>query len=708
MRCRILHESAGRMRVHVLQRRMTLRQADLLEYYLRNTDGITDVKVNDRTGDAIILYERDHTGKQRLSVIEALSAFDYKDPENAVLVPEQTGRALEREYNERLVMTVLRHYGQKLLLPAPVRHVLTAVRALPYVVRGIRTLLAGRIEVAALDAAAIGVSVLRKDYDTAGSVMFLLKIGEILEEKTRKKSQDDLARSMSLQVDKVWILAGEESSAEEVLVPVNSVQPGDIMVIRTGNLIPLDGLVLSGEATVNQASMTGESEAVRKAEGGIVFAGTVVEEGECRVRVTKGAGSGQYDRIIRMIEESEKLKSETEAKAFRLADSLVPYSFLGTAVTYLLTRNVTRALSFLMVDFSCALKLSMPLAVLSAIREAGNHRISVKGGKFLEAVSEAQTIVFDKTGTLTHACPTLKGIVTFEDHDEKEILRLAACLEEHYPHSVANAVVQAAKERELHHEEKHSRVEYVMAHGVASSIDGQRVCIGSFHFILEDENSIIPEGEENKFYSVPEEYTHLFMAISGRIAAVLLIEDPVKEEAPAVIQRLHELGFDKVVMMTGDSYKTAAAVARRLDLDEFYAEVLPADKAAFIRKEHENGRKVIMIGDGVNDTPALSEADAGIAINEGAAIAREVADITISTDDLHQLTVLKELSDALMDRIHTNYRRIIGFNMGLILLGAMGVLAPASSALLHNVSTLLIGMESMTPLQDKEKEKNGK
>ena len=693
MKCKILHESQGRMRIHTVQPRMTVEQADILEYYLKARAGVLDVKVNDRTGDAIITYEGTREG-----IVEALSRFSYQ--ENAGLVPEHTGRALNREYEDKLVLTVVNRVVNVLFFPQPLKRVLTGIKAIPYLLKGIGTLLRGKIEVALLDAVAISASILTGDYDTASSVMFLLGIGEILEEWTHKKSVDDLARTMSLDVDKVWTVV----QGEEVLLPINEVQIGAEIIIRTGNMIPLDGKLCSGEAMVNQASMTGEAVPVRKVAGSYAYAGTVVEEGECHIIVEKAAGSGRYDRIVKMIEESEKLKSSTEDRASHLADKLVPYSLGGAVLAYLLTRNVTKALAFLMVDFSCALKLSMPVAVLSAMREAGKYHISVKGGKFMEAISEANTIVFDKTGTLTYAKPKVEQIITFMGEDENEMLRMAACLEEHYPHSMANAVVTEAELRDLHHAERHSKVEYVVAHGISSIYEGKRVLIGSYHFVFEDEHCEIPKGEEEKFNSIPEEYSSLYLAVNGKLAAAILISDPLRAEAKDVIGRLKSLGIDKVVMMTGDNKHTAKAVAKKVGVDEFYAEVLPEDKATFIQEEHKKGRKVIMVGDGINDSPALSEADTGIAISAGAAIAREVADVTVSEGNLYELVILKEISNRLMHRINDNYRFIIGFNSALIAMGFFGVITPSGSALFHNVSTIATGLKSMTALLPEEKE----
>ena len=686
-----MHESPGRIRVHAMQKRMTMAQADILEYYLKAQEGVIEAKVYDRTGDAVIFYE----GK-REGMILALSRFSYKGNEG--LVPSQTGRALNREYEDKLVLTVVDRVISTLFYPIPLKRVITGVKAIPYLFKGLQTLFQRKIEVSLLDAVAISASILTGDYDTASSVMFLLSVGEILEEWTHKKSVDDLARTMSLNVDKVWTLV----QGEEVLLPLNEVEVGQEIIVRTGNMIPLDGKVSFGEAMVNQASMTGESIPVRKKIGSSAYAGTVVEEGECRIRVEKLAGSGRYDRIVKMIEESEKLKSATEDKASHLADKLVPYSLGGAALTYLLTRNVTKALAFLMVDFSCALKLSMPVAVLSAMREAGKHKISVKGGKFMEAISEANTIVFDKTGTLTYAKPKVEDIITFNNADENEMLRMAACLEEHYPHSMANAVVSEAEARDLHHAERHSKVEYVVAHGISSIYEGKHVLIGSYHFIFEDEHCSVPKGEEEKLANIPAEHSALYLAVDGELSTVILISDPLRKEAVGVIQDLKALGIDKVVMMTGDNKKTANAVARMVGVDEFHAEVLPEDKANFIKEEHRLGRKVIMVGDGINDSPALSEADAGIAISAGAAIAKEVADITIQEGDLYELVILKKLSNRLMKRIHSNYNFIIGFNAMLIAFGLAGIMTPSNSALFHNISTIATGLKSMTPLIPEE------
>lgn len=690
MNCKMMHESRGRIRVRMTQKRMTLKQADILEYYLRTIEGVTEVKVYDRTCDAVVFFR----AEARSRVVDALRAFSYEAC--ADLVPDHTGRELNRQFEDKLVMTVLARTASKLFLPAPVRIGVTVVKSVGYLRKGLAALLQRKIEVSVLDATAISVSMLKGDWDTAASIMFLLNVGETLEEWTHKKSVDDLARTMSLNIDQVWLKTAEQ----EISVPVEKVQVGDHVVVRTGSMIPLDGKLVSGEVMVNQASMTGESLPVLKEPGSYVYAGTVVEEGECVVCVEKSSGGGRYDRIVHMIEESEKLKSSAEDKASHLADRLVPYTLAGTILTYLLTRNATRAISILMVDFSCALKLAMPIAVLSAMREGRGHHIAVKGGRFLESVAEADTIVFDKTGTLTHACPTVAQIIPFGGRDAQEMLRLAACLEEHYPHSIANAVVAEAKNRGLLHDERHSKVEYVVAHGISSIVEGEKVIIGSHHFVFQDEHCVIPEGEQERFDALPEEYSHLYLAISGILAAVICVEDPLREEAATVVKMLHHMGIGRVVMMTGDSEKAARMVAQTIGVDEYHAEVLPEDKAAFIRREHELGRKVIMIGDGVNDSPALSEAAAGIAIGSGAAIAREVADITLASEDLYALMTLRRLAVELMRRIHRNYNSIISFNAALIVLGVLGVLPPATSALLHNASTLAISMHSMTNLLD--------
>ena len=693
MRCKILHESKGRIRVHMHQCNMTVHEADKLLYYLEELDFVKKAEVNERTANAIIYYKG-----EREQVIEALSVFNYETTE--VIVPEHTGRELRVQFEDKMFFLITRRLISKFILPPPIQMIKNVIQAVPFVIEGVKSILKGKVEVSVLDATSITVSIIRKDFETSGSVIFLLKVGELIENYTHRKSVDDLARKMSLNVDKVWIKTADE---QEILVNTFDVKEGDVVVIRTGTMIPLDGIIESGEASINQASMTGESEAVRKDKGDLVYAGTVVEEGEIFVRVQKAQGAGRYDRIVAMIEESEKLKSATEDKASHLADRLVPYTLGSTLLTYLITRNATKAASILMVDFCCALKLSMPIAVLSAMRESGEYKISVKGGKFMEAVAEAETIVFDKTGTLTHAVPRVKRVIPFDGNDEAEMLRLAACLEEHYPHSIANAVVKTAEERGLFHEEKHTKAIYVVAHGIASTINGEKVCIGSHHYIFDDERCIVPPGETDKFDELPNEYSHLYMAIDNRLAAVILIEDPLREEAASVVEKLKKVGFSKVVMMTGDNERTARDVALKTGVTDYFSEVLPEDKAAFIRKEHEAGRKVIMIGDGINDSPALSEADAGIAVSSGASIAREIADITISSDNLEALLTLREISTRLMDRIRFNYRTIIGFNSGLILLGILGVLAPTGTALLHNASTVAISLKSMTDLMDSEK-----
>ena len=689
MKCTILHESPGRLRVHLQCPAMTLHQADVLEYYLRAVDGVSDVKVYDRTRDAVILYTSGRGG-----VIAALASFSFPKAEALALVPEHTPRALNREFEDKLAVTVMRRCISRLFLPVPVTTALAVIRSVRYIKEGLKALWHGRLSVAVLDATAVTVSLLRGDFSTAGSVMFMLRLGEILEDWTHKKSVADLAGAMSLNVDKVWLRVNDT----EVLVPVSDVQEGDCVVVRTGSMIPLDGKVVSGEAMVNQSSMTGESMPVPKRPGSPVYAGTVAEEGECVICVEKRSGGGRYDRIVRMIEESEKLKSTAEDKAARLADRLVPYTLGGTALTYLLTRSITKTLAVLMVDFSCALKLAIPIAVLSAMRESSGYHISVKGGRFLESVAKADTIVFDKTGTLTYAAPTVAQVVPFGGHSEPEMLRLAACLEEHYPHSMANAVVEEARKRGLSHEEYHSQVQYVVAHGISSMVEGKKVLIGSAHFVFEDEGCRIPAGEEAAFAALPDAYSHLYLCIAGELAAVICIHDPLRREAQAAVAALHRCGFTNVVMMTGDNRRTAEAVARQVGVDAVYAEVLPEDKAAFIRQEKAKGHTVIMVGDGVNDSPALSEADAGIAISTGAAIAREIADITIASEDLFELVTLRQLSEALMRRIHRNYRFIVGFNFSLIVLGVAGILPPTTSALLHNMSTLGISLKSMTDL----------
>ena len=695
MKFSIKHEINGRVRIHVFQRGvMSMRQADLLQYYLETLPGVLNAKVYERTADAVIVYKGD-----RVEILEGVRTFSYDNEELEEIVPVNSGRELNREYQEKLFKHVAVRMVTKTCFPFWLRAVYTTAKAIRYVFKGIRCLLKGKLEVEVLDATAITVSIIRSDFNTAGSVMFLLGIGELLEEWTHKKSVGDLARSMSLNIEKVW----QKIDDTEVLVPVSDIREGDLVVVHTGNVIPLDGIVEAGEAMVNQASMTGESVPVKKEIGSYAYAGTAIEEGSITIRIKKAAGSTRFERIVTMIEESEKLKSSVEGKASGLADALVPWSLGGTALTWLITRNTTKALSILMVDFSCALKLAMPLSVLAAMREASSYQMTVKGGKFLEAIADADTIVFDKTGTLTKAQPTVADVVTFEGRDQNEMLRIAACLEEHFPHSMANAVVQESISRGLVHEEMHSKVDYIVAHGIASYIGDERVIIGSNHFVFEDEKCVIPESEMDKFDSLPPEYSHLYLAIGGRLAAVICIEDPLRPESTQVIKELRKLGISKIVMMTGDSDRTAKAIAAKVGVDEYYSEVLPEDKANFVEKEKTEGRKVIMIGDGINDSPALSAANVGIAISEGAQIAREIADITISEDALYQLVTLKEISNRLMKRVHWNYRFVIGFNLGLILLGVSGVLAPATSALMHNTSTLLISLKSMTNLLDHDK-----
>ena len=689
MKCTILHEGKGRMRVHVEKVRMTLHRADVLEAYLNHNDAIVHAAVYERTGDVVITY----TGK-RTAAIAILAGYKFDVAEYDALVTSADSRRLNREYQDKMFDLVAGRCLRKLFLPAPLDAAYTAFRSIRFLWKGVRCVLSRRLEVEVLDALSIGVSLLRGDFGTAGSVMFLLNLGSLLEEWTRKKSLDDLARSMALNVDKVWV----RSQGTEVLVPLTKVRSGDEVVVRSGNMIPLDGTVLEGEAMVNQAALTGEAMPVRKAEGSTLYAGTVVEEGECVFIAKAEGGSNRYDKIVAMIEESEKLKSSTENRALVLADKLVPWCLGATVVTYLLTRNATRAISCLMVDFSCALKLSMPLAVLSAMRECGSYHITVKGGKYLEALAKADTIVFDKTGTLTRATPQVVDVVPFSQSEKDDVLRLAACLEEHFPHSMANAVVRAAKERNLAHEEVHSEVEYIVAHGIASRVSGERVVIGSHHFVFEDEHCIIPADEQEKFDSLAPEYSHLYMAVSGQLVGVICIADPLRPEAASVLHQLHKLGIRNTVMMTGDSYRTAEAIAKQVGVDQFYAEVLPEDKANFVQKEKAAGHTVVMIGDGINDSPALSAADIGIAINSGAAIAREIADVTIKADSLEELVFLKTVANALQHRVSANYRFVLSFNSTLILLGALGILQPAASAMLHNLSTLGISLKSMTNL----------
>ena len=686
MRFKIEHEIRGRVRLHICQKRMTCRQADQLEYFLTNLEGVTAAKVVERNQDAVISFSGN--GEE---ILKAVQGFSYEKAEAPESYLQNSGREMNGEYWEKMVNHVVLHYGKKIFLPLPIRTFLTTLKSVKYIWKGVCTLAKCRIEVPVLDATAIGVSILRGDFSTASSVMFLLGFGEILEDWTHKKSVDDLARSMSLNVSKVWLVTDDT----EVQVGTDTIKPGDRVRIHMGTVIPFDGVVTDGEATVNEASLTGESMPVAKHTESYVYAGTVLEEGELTIRVKETSGSTKFEKIVTMIEETEKLKSAVESKAEHLADSLVPYTLAGTALTYALTRNVTKALSILMVDFSCALKLAMPISVLAAIREANAHHITVKGGKFMEAVAEADTIVFDKTGTLTKAQPTVADIVSFNGDSKENLLRLAACMEEHFPHSMAKAVMDAAKERGLTHEEMHSKVEYIVAHGISTTVNGRKAIIGSHHFVFEDEKCAIPTGKEEIFKNLPEEYSHLYLGIEGELAAVICIEDPLRPEGPEVIKALRKAGFTQIVMMTGDSDRTAKAIAAKVGVDKYYSEVLPEDKAKFVEEAKAQGRKVLMVGDGINDSPALSAADVGIAISDGAELAREIADITIGADDLSVMVTLKEISNGLMDKIHKNYRRIVGINGSLIALGVTGVIQPTMSALLHNTSTLLIGMDSM-------------
>ena len=689
MNATILHESRGRIRFRLRQKQMTLAQADLLEAWIQGKSWCRQVTVHERTCCVILYYDG-----TRQAVLNEIRHFSWQEAERTTALPAHSSRALNREFEEKLVTKVVCKAACTLFLPSPLRIARILWHMIPFVRRGLRCLLRRRIKVELLDALSISISACRRDFGTAGMVMFLLEVGELLEEWTRKKSVADLARCMSLNVDRVWL----RTAQGEVLVPVSQIQPGDAVVVRAGGIIPVDGLVLEGEVTVNQASLTGESIPVPKRPGGAVYAGTVVEEGECVLEVKQASGQSRYDQIVHMIEQSEQMKSEAESKAANLADKLVPYTFAGSLISFALTRNVARALSVLMVDFSCALKLAMPLAVLSAMREAGRAHITVKGGKFLEAVAAADTIVFDKTGTLTHACPRVAQVVSFGGKEEAEMLRLAACLEEHFPHSMANAVVEEAKRRGLRHEEYHSKVEYLVAHGIASTVDEEQVLIGSAHFVFEDEGCVIPEGEQERFDALPPEYSHLYLAVGGQLAAVICISDPLREEAKEVLSTLRALGVTNTVMLTGDSYRTAAAIAAQVGVDDFRAGVLPADKAEYVARLRREGHTVLMVGDGINDSPALSEADAGIAISDGAAIAREIADITIAADSLWELVELRRIAMALMARIHSNYRFVIGFNGALIALGVAGVLPPSTSATLHNLSTLGVSLRSMSAL----------
>lgn len=689
MNFQIKHEIKGRLRVHMMQKRMTCAEADILLYYLQGLPMVHHAKVYEKTGDAVIAYNG-----AREALIHSLKTFCYEKAEVPEGVVLHSGRKLNAQYQEKLVQKVVFHFGRKLFIPIPIRNVIVAVKSAKYISEGVRCLSRRKLEVPVLDAIAIGISVCRGEMETASSIMFLLGIGEILEEWTHKKSVDDLARSMSLNVSKVWLL----QDGQEILVPAGTVEIGDSVVVRMGNVIPFDGIIRTGEAMVNQASMTGEGLPVRKEKDSYVYAGTVVEEGEIVLQVKETSGSTRFEKIVTMIEDSEKLKSAVESQAEHLADRLVPYTLAGTVLVYAVTRNVTKALAVLMVDFSCALKLAMPITVLSAIREASQHNITVKGGKYLEAIAEAKTIVFDKTGTLTKAKPTVKEVYTFSDKSEDEMLRIAACMEEHFPHSMAKAVVTAAQEKGLEHEETHTKVEYIVAHGIATTFEGQKAVIGSYHFVFEDEGCIIDAANQGKFDALPKQYSHLYLALGGKLAAVICIEDPLRAEAAEVIQNLKAVGFEKVVMMTGDNAHTAAAIAEQVGIDEYYSEVLPEDKAEFIRRETEKGDKVIMIGDGINDSPALSAANVGIAISDGAEIAREIADITIAADDLYEIVKLKLLSDLLMKRIQRNYKQIVSINASLIALGVAGVLMPTTSALFHNISTLAISMKGMSNL----------
>lgn len=691
----IKHDIRGRLRIHMVQSRMSYEEADTLLYYIENLSGVTSAKVFERTCDASISYKG-----ERETLLQALRIFQYQTTDVPADLLAHSGRELNSTYQEKLMQKVVLRAGSKLFLPYPIQAAYAAFKSVHYIWKGLKCLAHKKLEVEVLDATAIGVSLFRADFTTASSIMFLLGIGELLEEWTHKKSVDDLARSMSLNVSKVWL----KKDDQEILVSAREIKPGDEVIVRMGNVIPFDGIVCDGEATVNQASLTGESEPVRKDHGTYVYAGTVLEEGELTIQVKAVSGSTRFEKIVTMIEDSEKLKSGVESKAESLADRLVPYTLGGTALTWLLTRNTTKALAVLMVDFSCALKLAMPISVLSAIREAQTHHITVKGGKFLEAVASADTIVFDKTGTLTKAKPTVKDVVVFNGSSKEEMLRIAACLEEHFPHSMAKAVVTAAKQHSLDHEEMHSKVNYIVAHGISSSINDHKVIIGSYHFVFEDEGCHIPEDQMDKFENLPTEYSHLYMAIDNKLAAVICIEDPLRPEAAAAIRALKAAGIKHVVMMTGDSERTAAAIAKRVGVDEYYSEVLPEDKANYIERQKAKGSKVIMVGDGINDSPALSAADAGVAVSDGAEIAREIADITVASDDLYQLVILKSLSNRLMKRIQRNYRTIVGFNTGLIGLGVAGILQPTTSALFHNTSTLLISLNNMKPLLHEEVE----
>ena len=696
MKATIVHESRGRMRLRLRQKNMSLRQADLLETWLKAQSWTKEAVVHERTCCVIVAY-----AGERETVLSAIGGFTWTKAEESVTLPSHSIRELNREFQEKLVGKVLMKGAAALFLPAPLRVARVIWHMAPFLHKGFRCLSRGKIKVELLDALSIGISACRRDFGTAGTVMFLLEIGELLEDWTRKKSVADLAESLSLHVDRVWL----KTEADEVLTPIGQIQPGDWVVVRAGGVIPLDSVVAEGEVTVNQASLTGESVPVAKHSGGAVYAGTVVEEGECVLEVKQASGQGRYDQIVEMIQRSEQMKSAAEAKASSLADRLVPYTFAGSLLSLALTRNVTRALSVLMVDFSCALKLAMPLAVMSAMREAGREHITVKGGRFLEATAKADTIIFDKTGTLTHACPQVAQIIPFNGKNEAEMLRLAACLEEHFPHSMANAVVHEAVKRGLVHKEMHSRVDYIVAHGIATYVDHERVVIGSYHFVFEDELCQVPEGEQERFDTLPPEYSHLYLAVGGQLAAVICISDPLREEAKEVLATLRALGISNTVMLTGDSHRTAAAIAAQVGVDDFRSEVLPVDKADYVARLRRDGHTVLMVGDGINDSPALSEADAGIAISDGAAIAREIADITIAADSLWELVELRRIAMALMARIHSNYRFVIGFNGALIALGMAGIVPPATSATLHNLSTLGVSLRSMSPLPHQKERK---
>ncbi len=689
MKFTIKHEIDGRMRFNASSGAFTFEEADKLQYALESIDGVEKAKVYERTGDAVVIY---NSGRE--FIIDELKGLDLSGVDVPKHILENSGRKLNSYYKEKIIGKTVFRFAIKSFLPLPARMFYTGVKMCKYFRRGIRCLMRGKLEVPVLDAVAIGMSAMRGDFNTAGSIMYLLDIGEYLEEWTHKKSVEDLARSMSFNTGKVWL----RKDNREVRADPSSVVPGDVVVVRMSNIVPFDGTVVEGEAMINQASLTGESMPVRKSVDGYVYAGTVVEEGEISICVKEVSGSTRFEKIIKMIEDSEKLKSAVESRAEHLADKLVPYTFLGTIGAWLLTRNISKAMSVLMVDFSCALKLAMPVTVLSAMRESGGHGITVKGGKYLEAIASATTIVFDKTGTLTKARPVFREVIPLCKEDPDDLLRIAACLEEHFPHSMAKAVTRAAKEKGLEHEEMHSKVEYILAHGIVSSIGEKRVIIGSSHFVLEDEKCRVDSEYENRLKNIPNDCSHLYLAIDNMVAAVICISDPLRPEARETVQELKNVGFDKIVMMTGDSERTAAAIAREVGVDEYYSEVLPEDKARFVGSEREAGHVVMMVGDGINDSPALSAANVGVAISDGAAIAREIADVTVASDDLRELVKLKKLSEAMIKRIDRNYKLIMGVNGGLILLGVTGVIQPTTSALFHNMSTLAIGLESMRDL----------